>query len=110
MLAACAQSRTTNSGDLSLATDSPAGPLIIKYLHSRPNTNTAASSWLFPATMPHEHLQPTTLLVTLRQAGIPVRAARNTTWQQLVRDAPPQVLANALGIMARLPHSGQGTL
>jgi hypothetical protein len=49
-------------------------------------------------TMPNEHLHPTTLLVTLRQAGIPVRAARNTTWQQLVRDAPPQVLANALGI------------
>ena len=31
-------------------------------------------------------------------AGIPVRASRNGTWQQLVREAPPSVLAEALGI------------
>lgn len=38
------------------------------------------------------------MLVVLRNAGIPVLAARNATWQHLVRQAPPQVLAAALGI------------
>ena len=27
-----------------------------------------------------------------------MKATRRTTWQQLVRDAPPQVLADTLGI------------
>ncbi|MFR9802652.1 hypothetical protein ACL02T_10155 [Pseudonocardia sp. RS010] len=75
--------------------------LIRLHLEHRANTNTAAnaqSRWLFPGQVPGEHLSRTTLLAALRGAGIPVRAARNTTWQQLVREAPPQVLADALGI------------
>jgi len=48
--------------------------------------------------MPGDHLDRGHLLVVLRNAGIPVLAARNATWQHLVRQAPPQVLAQALGI------------
>jgi hypothetical protein len=34
----------------------------------------------------------------LRAAGVPVLAARMGTWRQLVREAPPSILAAALGI------------
>lgn len=81
----------------------PLTAIVQRHLEKRPNTNTAAnvsSRWLFPGYMPGEHINRQTLLDTLREAGIPVRAARNTTWQQLVREAPPQVLAKALGISA----------
>lgn len=48
--------------------------------------------------MPGDHLSRDYLLQVLRTAGIPVLATRNATWQQLTRQAPPQVLADALGI------------
>ena len=76
--------------------------IILEYhLENQPNTQTAAnteSKWLFPGTMPSQHIDRETMLTTLHAAGIPVRASRNTTWQQMVREAPPQVLARALGI------------
>lgn len=67
----------------------PLATLIIRHIADRANTHTAAnatSSWLFPGGMPGE------------QRRHPVLAARNATWQQLTRQAPPQVLADALGI------------
>ncbi|WP_445183491.1 hypothetical protein ACTXG6_34220 [Pseudonocardia sp. Cha107L01] len=79
----------------------PLSTLLATHLSKRSNTNTAANattSWLFPGRMPNQPIHPQRLLDVLRDAGIPVRAARNTTWQQLVREAPPQVLANALGV------------
>jgi len=48
--------------------------------------------------MPGDHLSRDYLLQVLRTAGIPVLATRNATWQQLTRQAPPQILADALGI------------
>jgi hypothetical protein len=77
--------------------------LVRLHIAHRANINTAAnaqSQWLFPGQISGEHLSRMALLNTLRAAGIPVRAARNTTWQQLVREAPPQVLTDALGISA----------
>lgn len=50
--------------------------------------------------MPGEHIGRQMMLEKLRSVGIPVRAARNASWQQLVREAPPQVLAKALGVSA----------
>ncbi|MGH2690137.1 MAG: hypothetical protein ACRDKW_15225, partial [Actinomycetota bacterium] len=38
------------------------------------------------------------LVNELTAAGVPVMGARNGTWQQLVREAPPNVPARALGI------------
>ncbi|ORI25630.1 hypothetical protein BJI47_03080 [Rhodococcus sp. 1168] len=81
----------------------PISHLLRQHLEKRPNTNTASnatSRWLFPGTMPGEHLNRQTVIDALRYAGIPSRAVRNSTWQQLVRQAPPQVLADALGISA----------
>jgi hypothetical protein len=54
------------------------------------------TDWLFPG----RHLTAQKLRDCLREAGIPPLASRSTTWQQLVRQAPPQVLAEALGISA----------
>jgi len=34
----------------------------------------------------------------LRKLGAPALASRTATWRQLVKDAPPAVLAEALGI------------
>ncbi|WJJ14429.1 Fis family transcriptional regulator (plasmid) [Prescottella equi] len=81
----------------------PLAALVKWHIENRPNTNTAANAhtkWLFPGRMPGEHINRQTMLDALRNAGVPVRAARNTSWQQLVREAPPQVLAKALGVSA----------
>ena len=90
----------------------PLARLVIKHTAGRANTHTAAnatSSWLFPGGMPGDHLDRNHLLAVLRSAGIPVLAARNATWQRLVREAPPQVLAAALGISPAtvMRHAGQ---
>lgn len=79
----------------------PLAGLLTEHLRTRPNTQTAANAaslWLFPGHMPGEHIDPAHLRTVLHDAGVPARAARNTTWQQLVREGPPQVLADLLGI------------
>ena len=38
------------------------------------------------------------LVARLKGIGVPVMAAKTGTWQQLVREGPPSVLAEALGI------------
>jgi hypothetical protein len=81
----------------------PLAALVLRHVENRPNINTAANShtrWLFPGRMPGEHIGIQMMVQALREAGIPVRAARNASWQQLVRQAPPQVLAKALGVSA----------
>lgn len=81
----------------------PLAAIVKLHIDNRPNTNTATntgSRWLFPGFVPGDHLHRQSVIDTLRRAGIPVRATRNTTWQQLVRHAPPQVLAETLGVSA----------
>ncbi len=95
-----------------LTVPEPLATLVIKHAADRANTNTAAnaaSSWLFSGGMPGEHLDRNHLLTALRSAGVPALAARNATWQHLVRQAPPQVLADALGISpaTAMRHAGQ---
>jgi hypothetical protein len=95
-----------------LTVPEPLATLVIKHTSNRANTNTAAnatSSWLFPGGMPGDHLDRNHLLTVLRTAAIPVLAARNASWQHLVRQAPPQVLAAALGISpaTAMRHAGQ---
>ena len=102
-----AVARDRNPGDW-LPVPEPLATLIIKHAADRANTSTAAnaaSSWLFPGGMPGDHLDRNYLLTVLRNAGIPVLAARNATWQHLVRAAPPQVLAGSLGISPRHRHA-----
>ena len=68
---------------------------------SRRNMATAAnpdSAWPFPGGMPGRHIDAARIANKLRAAGVPVPAARMGTWRQLVREAPPSILAAALGI------------
>ncbi|GEL27147.1 hypothetical protein PSU4_61010 [Pseudonocardia sulfidoxydans NBRC 16205] len=63
--------------------------------------NTAAnarSRWLFPGATPGCPIRPQSLQNMLRNIGIDPRPARAGTWLQLVRQAPPSVLADALGL------------
>jgi integrase len=86
-----------------VAVPEPLATLLRAYLERRPNTNTAAnahSPWLFPGTTPGRHLSNHTMTVALRAAGLPPLPARTGTWLTLVRQAPPSVLADALGITA----------
>jgi hypothetical protein len=48
--------------------------------------------------MPGRHIDAAHVANKLRAAGVPLLAARMGTWRQLVREAPPSVLAAALGI------------
>jgi hypothetical protein len=82
----------------------PIATLLRSYLVDGWNTRTAAKRrhhWLFPGGMPGQHLHIHRASDALRTAGIPVLAARNSTWLQLVREAPPAVLARTLGISPR---------
>jgi hypothetical protein len=79
----------------------PLATLLRTYLTCRRNMATAAnpdSAWLFPGGMPGRHIGAGHIASSLRAAGVPVLAARMGTWRQLVREAPPSILAAALGI------------
>jgi hypothetical protein len=79
----------------------PLATLLRTYLNCRRNMATAAnpdSAWLFPGGMPGRHIDAAHIANKLRAAGVPVLAARMGTWRQLVREAPPSILAAALGI------------
>jgi hypothetical protein len=79
----------------------PVATLLRHHLHNRSNMTTAAnpaSPWLFPGQLADEHRSYRRLIVILNQLGIPARASRLAAWHQLVRQAPPAVLADALGV------------
>ena len=74
----------------------PVATLLRQHLRNRSNMTTAAnraSPWLFPGQLAGEHL-------SYHQLGIPARASRLAAWRELVRQAPPAVLADALGVSA----------
>jgi hypothetical protein len=89
-----------------LATDwvdvpEPLATLVRAHLSDRPNMQTAANKdceWLFPGSMPGRPMNVDGLVTNLRQVGVPVMATKTGAWQQLVREGPPTVLAEALGI------------
>lgn len=79
----------------------PFASLLREYLGSRRNMATAVNAsarWVFPGGMPGRPITAASMVLKLRTDGIPVRPSRNGTWQQLVREAPPSLLAEALGI------------
>jgi len=79
----------------------PVATLLRHHLRDRSNMTTAAnpaSPWLFPGQLAGEHRSYRRLIVILSRLGIPALASRLATWHQLVRQAPPAVLANALGV------------
>lgn len=79
----------------------PVATLLRHYLRNRSNMTTAAnpvSPWLFPGQLDGEHRSYRRLIVILNQLGIPARASRLAAWHQLVRQTPPAVLADVLGV------------
>jgi hypothetical protein len=69
-----------------------------------PSTANPASPWLFPGQLAGEHRSYRRLIVILSRLGIPARASRLAAWHQLVRQAPPAVLADALGVSPGHSH------
>lgn len=81
----------------------PVATLLRQHLLNRTHIATAAnpaSPWLFPGQLAGEHRSYRRLVRVLHQLGIPARASRLATWRELVRNAPPAVLADALGVSA----------
>jgi hypothetical protein len=79
----------------------PLAALLTGYVQHRSNMQTAANAechWLFPGGMPGRPVTACYLAARLKEVGVPVMAAKTGTWQQLVREGPPSVLAEALGI------------
>ncbi|HEU5002395.1 MAG TPA: Fis family transcriptional regulator [Actinomycetota bacterium] len=79
----------------------PLAVLVCTHLAARPNMQTATnatSPWVFPGVLAGRHIDPGTLVTQLRSIGVPVMATKTGTWHQLVREGPPTLLAQALGI------------
>jgi hypothetical protein len=79
----------------------PIATLLRQHLDNRRNMTTATnptSPWLFPGQLAGEHRSYRRVVHALRQLGVPARATRLATWRELVREAPPAVLADALGV------------
>ena len=79
----------------------PVATLLRQHLRNRTNMTTAAnpaSPWLFPGQLAGGHRSYRRLVRVLCQLGIPARASRLAAWRELVRNAPPAVLADALGV------------
>jgi hypothetical protein len=79
----------------------PVATLLRQHLRNRTNMTTAAnpaSPWLFPGQLAGEHRSYHQLVRVLHQLGIPARASRPAAWRELARQAPPAVLADALGV------------
>jgi hypothetical protein len=81
----------------------PVATVLRQHLRNRTNMTRAAnpaSPWLFPGQLAGEHRSYRRLVRVLHQPGIPVRASRLAAWRELARQAPPAVLADALGVSA----------
>ena len=79
----------------------PVATLLRQHLRNRTNMTTAAnpaSPWLFPGQLAGEHRSYRRLVRVLHQLGVPARASRLAAWREPVREAPPAVLADALGV------------
>lgn len=84
--------------------------LVAAHLAARPNMQTAAnaqSQWVFPGCVAGRHIDPACLVTKLGSIGVPVMATKTGTWHQLVREGPPTLLAEALGIspMTAMKHA-----
>lgn len=92
---------TIRFGPDELTVPEPFATLLATLHGSRMNLQTAAhrnSPWLFPGSAPGQHLNATHLSDELRRHGAPPLASRTGALQQLVREIPPSILADALGI------------
>lgn len=87
-------------------TDVPApfAQLLRDHIARRPNLRTGSgpdSPWLFPSTLAGRHLHPNTVMDRLRDLGINPLGARNRAIGELVLEAPPSLVADALATASR---------
>ena len=78
----------------------PFAAVLMAHRDNRTNMNTATnagSAWLFPGVRAGQHLHPSYLRSKLRDSGIHLLGARNTTLRSLVLAMPPAIAAEALG-------------
>jgi hypothetical protein len=86
-------------GHLRSGVRAPGGSSALADPRYRHNTAARTSThWTLTRLMPGRAMHVSRAAKALRDIGIPPGAARTGTWLQLVREAPPSVLANALGI------------
>ena len=78
----------------------PFSALVSAYLDQPATSGTIArnaSPWLFPGGLAGRPIHPTTLTNRLHAAGIDLIGAKNAALRELVREAPPPVVAAQLG-------------
>jgi hypothetical protein len=77
----------------------PAADLLLEWIGSRGNMNTATnrnSPWLFPGRRAGQPMNPNTLAALVTGIGIPATAGRASAIRQHVLDTPAPVVADAL--------------
>jgi len=99
---------TLRLGEEPVVLPAPVAALLRRHLDSRSNISTAAnagSPWLFPGYRAGQPLHQSYLMTQLREAGVPLLAARNSALRQLVPDMPPAVAAQALGYSPQIAEA-----
>lgn len=87
-------------GDPPSPVPEPVASLLLNYIATRDNMNTAtnrASRWLFPGRRAGQPCRPDHLSALLREIGIPAAAARGAAIRQQLLELPAPVVADALG-------------
>lgn len=88
-------------GAESIPVPEPFASMLTDHLKNRPNLRTGggmvATPWLFPGHRSRKHLDPHTMIMSLRNMGINLLGARNSALQNLVAEIPPAVVAQLLG-------------
>ncbi|GII56040.1 hypothetical protein Pth03_44290 [Planotetraspora thailandica] len=87
-------------GDPPSPVPEPVADLLLSYVQALQDNTSATNSnprWLFPGRRTTRPMNPTTLRDALREIGVPVERGRTAAIRQLVLQAPPPVVAQALG-------------
>jgi hypothetical protein len=87
-------------GDPASPVPEPLAGLLLEYIQTLSGTTTDANQdpkWLFPGRWPQRPMSPTTLRDYLREIAVPAERGRAAAIRQLVLQAPPPVIARALG-------------
>jgi integrase len=77
----------------------PVADLLLKWIGSRDNMNTATnrnSPWLFPGRRAGQPMNPSTLAALVNDIGVPAVAGRTSAIRQHVLEMPAPVVADAL--------------
>jgi hypothetical protein len=86
----------------------PFASLIREHVANRPNLRTAGGTvetpWLFPSIRAGNHIDPQSIMHRLRGLGIDRHGARNSALQNLVKEAPPPIVAELLGYSYQVAH------